>query len=170
MGRSFQMVQIHKFIQSYHIPFINKHPDRHATYNHPPSIRNKLPGGNFEIEEKFYYECMDEETETTQKNNFVEAHFVVGKSESLFIGTRQASDGAFWELDLFLKPFKCFLFKEKDSERACKGVEEEDGGGFNIAVSASLPMDSAFDDSPVSNSLNLTSSSLYSLMVLRENF
>ena len=79
------MVQIHKFIESYHVSFIDEHPDRHATYNRPPSIRNKLPGGNFEIEEKFYYEWMDEEMKTAQKNNFVEAHFVVGKSASLFI-------------------------------------------------------------------------------------
>ena len=103
---------------------------------------------------------------TTQKSSFVEAHFVVGKSASLLIGTRQASDGAFWELDLLLEPFKCFLFKEKDSERACKGVEEEDGCGFDTTVSTSLPMDSVFDDSSVSISLDLASSSLYSTVVI----
>ena len=46
-----------------------------------------------------------------KKNNFAEAHFVVGKSESLFIGMRQANDGAFWKLEPFSKALQMFSFQ-----------------------------------------------------------
>ena len=56
------------------------------------------------------------------------------------------------------------------SERACKGggVEDEDEGNFEAVVSTTLLKDSALEDNPVSNSLNLTSSSLYSMMAISE--
>ena len=66
----------------------------------------------------------------------------------------------------FLKPFKCFPFNEKDSERACKGIEEEDGDGFDTAVLPFLAIDLVFDDRPISNSLDLTSTSLSSTVVI----
>ena len=75
----------------------------------------------------------------TQKGSFIEAHFTVGKSASLFARTRQASDDTFGNLKPFPKTFKCFPFKEQDSEKACKGVEEEDKGSFDIAMSTFLP-------------------------------
>ena len=62
---------------------------------------------------------------------------------------------------LFLKPFKCFSFKKQISKRACKGGEDEDEGSFDTMVSTTLHKDSAFEDNPISNSLDLTSSSLY---------
>lgn len=81
-----------------------------------------------------------------------------------FHWSEEANDGAFWKLEPFSKAL------EQDSERACKGVEGEDGGGYGIAISASLPMDSAFDDSPISNSLDLTSSFLYSMVVISKEY
>jgi len=72
----------------------------------------------------------------------------------------------FGNWNLFQKPFKCFPFKEKDSERACKGIEEEDGDGFDTTVLPSLPIDLVFDDRLVSNSLDLTSTSLSSTVVI----
>ena len=68
--------------------------------------------------------------------------------------------------NLFLNPFKCFSFKEQISKRACKGGEEEDEGRFDTTMSIALHKDSTFEDNPVSNSLDLTSSSLYSMVVI----
>lgn len=47
---------------------------------------------------------MDRETKTIQKNNFVDAHFVVGKSASLSIGIRKRMMVLFGNWNLFLKP------------------------------------------------------------------
>ena len=122
-----------------------------------------------EIRKKFHDERMDGKVKATQKGSFIEAHFTIGKSASLFARTRQASDSTFGKLKLFPKTFQ-LPFKEQDSKRACKGVEEKDEGRFDTAVSTSLPRDSTFDDSPVSNALDLTSPSLYSTMVISKWF
>lgn len=49
-----------------------------------------------------------------------------------------------------------------------RGGEDEDEGNFEVVVSTTLLKDSTLEDNPVSNSLNLTSSSLYSMMPISE--
>ena len=67
--------------------------------------------------------------------------------------------------NLFLNLFKWLSFKEQVSERECKRGEEKDKGNFDAALSTTLPKGSAYDDNPVSNSLGLTSPSLYSTVI-----
>ena len=45
-----------------------------------------------------------------QKSSFVEAHFTMGKSASIFVGMRQASDGTFGKLKPFFKAFQVLPF------------------------------------------------------------
>ena len=70
--------------------------------------------------------------------------------------------------NLFLKPFRWLSFKEQDLERACKRREDEDEGNFEAVVSTTLLKDFALEDNPISNSLDLTSSALYSMLAILE--
>ena len=72
--------------------------------------------------------------------------------------------------NFFLKPFKCFSVKEQISERDCKGGKDEDEGSFDATVSTALHKDSAFEDNPASNSLDLMSSSLYLTVTISKWF
>ena len=101
---------------------------------------------------------MDGETKATQKVSLVKAHLSVGKVTEVPLGN--------WKI--FLNPFKCFSFKEQDLEKACKEGEFEDEGNFEAAVSTTLLKDSALEDNPVSNLLDLTSFTLYSMLAISE--
>ena len=79
---------------------------------------------------------------------------------------RQSNGYSFGKLKFLLKPLRCVSFKEQTSKKACKGGEDEDEGSFDAAISTTLHKDSAFEDNPISNSLDLTSSSLYSTMAI----
>ena len=74
--------------------------------------------------------------------------------------------------NLFLMDFSCFVFKQQDSKRAWKGIEEEDEEGFegcksfDTAISTSFSSDSLFEDRPISRSLDLTLESLSSTMAI----
>ena len=70
--------------------------------------------------------------------------------------------------NLFLKPFRWFSFKEQDSERACKGREDEGEGNRETVMSTILLKVSALEDNPISNSLDLTSSALYLILSISE--
>ena len=75
--------------------------------------------------------------------------------------------------NLFRIDFKCLISKKQDSERAWKRIEDEgifekekgfeDDEGFDIIILKSLLKDSPLDNKPVSNSLDLTLLSLYSM-------
>ena len=139
---------------------MDKHPNRHATYNRPPTIRNKLPRGNFEVGEEFHYKWMNEEMKITQEGSFVDAHFTVGKRTIFSLGRGKRMTVPFGNWNLFMKPLNFFPFKEQDSKRAWRGINKKDGESFDIAVSTSLPIDSSFDDRLVLSSLDLISMSL----------
>ena len=70
--------------------------------------------------------------------------------------------------NLFLKPFKWISFKEQDSERACKGREEEDEGNFETTLSTTLLKESALEDNTVSSLLDRMSSTLYGMVTISE--
>jgi len=76
------MVQRQKFVQSYHLPIISRHPDRHTTYNCPPSIRDKLTRGDLKFTHKLHDEWMDGKTKATQKVSLVKTHLFVSKVTS----------------------------------------------------------------------------------------
>ena len=95
----------------------------------------------------------------------------MGKSAGLFAWTRQTEDSTFRELKPLSKAFQMLFFQKARlgksmQRRRGKEGEEEDEGSFDMAVSASLPRDSTFDDNPVSNSLYWTSSSIYSTVAI----
>ena len=74
--------------------------------------------------------------------------------------------------NLFLIDFRCLYSKEQDSERAWKGIEDEeeegfeDEEGFDTTISKSLSVDSLLEDRLDFSSLDLTSVSLYSMAVI----
>ena len=75
-------------------------------------------------------------------------------------------------LNLFLIDFKCLFSKKQDLERAWKGIKDEEEEGFedeegiDTTISKSLSKDSLLEDRLVSSSLDLTSVSLYSMVVI----
>ena len=72
-----------------------------------------------------------------------------------------------WEIKIFfLKPFNCFSFEKQTAEHGMQRGWDEDEGIFEAAVSTTLHKDLAFEDNLVSNSLDLTSSSLYSMVAI----
>ena len=116
--------------------------------------------------QKLHDEWVDGETKAIQKVSLIKAHLSVGKATSFFTWMRQSNRGTFRKLKLFLKPLRCISFWEQTSERACRGGEDEGEGSFDAVVLTALHKDSAFEDNLVSNSLDLTSSYLYSTMAI----
>ena len=111
---------------------------------------------------------MDGETKAAQKGSLVKAYLSVGKVTSFFTQARQSNGGTFRKLEPFPKTLRWLSFKEQDSERACKGHEEEDEENFETAVSTTLLKDLALEDKPVSSSLDLMSSALYLMVAISE--
>ena len=74
--------------------------------------------------------------------------------------------------NFFLMDFSYFVFKQQDSERAWKGNEEEEKGGFGVCksfdttVSTPSSSDSEFENKPVSSLLDLASESPSSMMAI----
>ena len=102
---------MNKIIQRYHIPFASRHPNRHLTYDRPPSIRDKLARGNLEVRKKLHNEWMDGEMKAAQKGSFIEAYFFVGEITSLFIRTGQVKGGTFGKLKSLSKPLQVLFFQ-----------------------------------------------------------
>ena len=88
MGRGFQMVQKQKFVQSYHLPITSRHLDRHTTYDHPPSIRDKLNGSDLKFVQKLHDEWMDGEMKATQKVSLTKTHLSMSKVTSFLTQAR----------------------------------------------------------------------------------